>query len=442
MKYLIDVPPPTISGSTGLHIGHIFSYTQGDIIARYQKYCSNDVLYPFCFDCNGLPTQKAAGAKKIKTQSEIIEFAVEKSVIYHDTFREAGIVFSENTYHTFEEQTIKVVYEAFNYLKDRGIAYKKETEFLYSEKMKCSVSQSELDDNGIIEKTGEIPMVKTGIGWFIDIKNHLPQIQAMIDKIEWHPLKYKKRADDWLSQIEWDWSISRERHFGIPIPGEDNMTFDTWFVSSLTPQLAWASETGTNSIKSPVFDVRFQAHDIIRSWAFYTICMSYLLNNDIPWRNIVITGHVLDGEGNKESKSSGNSTPPKQLISKHGPYGIRHWATSNTLGLDTKIDEDKMKMGWRIKNKFDNARKFINMQIANSWIGEDESLYEAYLNFKAKILISFDNFEFDKANFHIYDFLWNNMCDIWIENSKKKPTSITLEKILTDFEPLFKIIYC
>ena len=438
-NYLIDTPPPTISGT--LHIGHIFSYTQGDIIAKYQEYLGKELIYPHCFDNNGIPTGKLASAKGIKGKQNIIDFSLIKGEEYKKTFNECGIEFSNHTYNTYDDLAIQTCYKAFEFLKAKGIAYKKETEFLYSEKLKCSISQSELNDDGIIERTGELPIIKIGIGWFIDIKSHIDAIKEKIEEINWHPFKLKKRIDDWIEQIQWDWSISRERHFGIEIPEEENMTFDTWFISSLTPQLAYGSHIGEATLECPIFDMRYQSHDIIRTWAFYTIAMSYFLNNQIPWKNIIITGHALDGKGDKFSKSSGNSTPAKPLLDRYGISGIRHWSTSNTLGTDTKIDESTMKMGWRINNKFENAKKFINMQIDNNWIGENDNLFEEWLNHKKSILLAFESFEFDKANDLIYKFLWNIFCDNWIEMSKKESTSLTLKKIIEDFEPIFRIIY-
>lgn len=438
-NYLIDTPPPTISGN--LHIGHIFSYTQGDIIARYQKYLGKNLIYPFCFDNNGIPTGKLASKKGIRGTQNIIDFSIEKSKDYLETFNLSGINFGDQSYYTYDSQSIEIAYKAFEILKEKGIAYKATTEYLWSEKLKTSISQSELDDNGIIERTGEIPLIKTGEGWFINIKDHLPQLKEMIDKIDWNPISYKKRADDWLEQIKWDWSISRERNFGIPIPGETSMTFDTWFISALTPQLAWSAHIGQPSLECPIFDMRFQSHDIIRTWAFYTIAMSYYLNNQIPWKTIMITGHTLDGEGNKESKSSGNATPPKPLIEKYYANGIRHWATSNTMGTDTQIDEDKMKMGWRISNKFINAKKFIQMQIDNGWIGRDDELNKIWMDYKSQILKAFDNMELNIASELIYKFFWNILCDEWIESSKKESISLTLKEILEDLEPIFNIIY-
>lgn len=437
--YLIDTPPPTISGN--LHIGHLFSYTQGDIISRYQKYINKELIYPFCFDCNGIPTGKLASNKNIKGTENIINFAIEKSKDYLSIFNQSGISFANQSYHTYDERSIEIAYKAFDILKSKGISYKSTTEYLWSDILKTSISQSELDDNGIIERTGETPIIKIGEGWFIDIKSHLSQIQSMSDQIQWKPFKFKKRMDNWINDIKWDWSISRDRNFGIPIPGETSMTFDTWFISSLSPQLAWASHTNKADILCPTFDMRFQSHDIIRTWAFYTIAMSYFLNNQIPWKSLIITGHALDGSGNKFAKSSGNAANPKALIDKYGSSGIRNWSISNSIGIDSQIDEDKMKMGWRIKNKFKNARKFINMQIENGWIGENAELIKIWKDYKSNILSHFENMDLDLANSLIYKFLWNILCDEWIELSKKESISLTLNEILDDFEPIFNIIY-
>lgn len=439
-KFLIDTPPPTISGE--LHCGHIFSYTQGDLIAQYQKYLGKGIIYPFCFDCNGIPTGKLASNKGIKGTQNIIDFSIEKGKEYKDMFEKSGMQFGNQTYHTYDNLSIEIACKAFQILKDKGIAYKAETEYLYSEKLKTSISQSELDDNGIIERTGETPIIKKGEGWFINIKDHLSEIKKMSDKINWNPIKYKKRIDDWIENIQWDWCISRERNFGIKIPGEDNFTFDTWFISSLTPQIAWSADKGHEDIIGcPTFDMRFQSHDIIRTWSFYTIAMSYFISNQIPWKDIMITGHTLDGNGDKFNKSSGNATLPLPLIDKYGISGMRYWSFCNSLGTDTKIDEEKMKMGWRILNKFKNAEKFIHIQIDNGWIGEKEEYYDEWIKNKSEIFTYLDNYEIDKANDLLYKFFWDTFCSTWIEESKKESISLTLQKILKDMGGIIEFFY-
>ena len=439
--YLIDTPPPTISGTTGLHIGHIFSYTQADIIARYQRYLGKNLLYPWCYDNNGLATQKSASSKGIKNKEDILKFSIEKSKDYLETFNSCGINFSNNSYYTFDENAIKIAYKAFELLKEKGIAYKAETEFLWCPKQKCSISQSELDDSGRIERSGEFPEIKKGFGWFINIKDHIEQIKEKINKIDWKPERFKQNALNWCDNIKWDWSISRERHYGMLIPGEENMTFDTWFISSLTPQLAYSSFDNSCNLNIPIFGMRFQSHDIIRTWAFYTIAMSYFINNQIPWETLMITGHTLDGNGDKFSKSSGSATLPKPLLDRYKPSGLRYWASSNTLGTDTRIDEDKMKMGWRIENKLINAQKFIDMQISKGWIGEKPELMDEYLSYRKSILNHFDEFELDKASDELYYFFWDIFCSKWIEESKKESTCLTLNKILFDLKSIFKIIF-
>jgi len=440
MKFLIDTPPPTISGN--LHIGHIFSYTQGDIIAQYQNYIGKELIYPFCFDNNGIPTGKIASNMGIKGTQNIINFSIKKSMEYKDIFDKCGINFSNHIYHTYNDLSIDICYKAFEILKSKGIAYKSNTEYLWSEKLKTSISQSELNDDGIIERTGETPIIKKGEGWFIDIKNHLSEIKKMSDKIDWKPIKYKKRIDDWIDNIQWDWCISRERNFGIKIPNEDNFTFDTWFISALSPQIAWSSYKGYNDmINCPIFDLRFQSHDIIRTWSFYTIAMSYFINNQIPWKTIMITGHTLDGKGNKFNKSSGSATQPLPLIDKYGISGIRYWSFCNSLGTDTKIDESKMKMGWRIINKFENAEKFINIQISNGWIGEKEEYYNEWIKIKCDIFNYLNSYEIDKANDLLYKFFWDIFCSRWIEESKKESISITLRRIIKDMSDIICFFY-
>jgi valyl-tRNA synthetase len=439
-KFLIDTPPPTISGK--LHIGHIFSYTQGDLIAQYQKLKGRELLYPFCYDCNGIPTGKLASKNGIIGKENIINFAIEKSKDYKKEFKNSGIEFSNHQYHTYDKTAIDIAYQAFEILKEKGIAYKKTTEYLWSEQLKTSISQSELNDNGLIERTGENPIIKTGEGWFINIKDHISQIKDMGSKINWKPEKYKKRFDYWCDNIQWDWSISRERNFGINIPGDETYTFDTWFISALTPQIAWSADRGYNDmLECPIFDMRFQSHDIIRTWAFYTIAMSYFINNQIPWKTLMITGHTLDGKGDKFSKSSGNATACEPMLEKYGQSGIRYWAFSNTLGTDTKIDEHKMKMGWKIINKFKNAKLFIDMQINNEWIGKKEEYGSIWLNIKNEIYEHLDNYEIDKANDRFYKFFWDTFCSKWIEESKKEPISITLKEIYDDMIPIMNMFY-
>lgn len=233
--FLIDTPPPTISGikEASLHCGHIFSYTQADLIASYHRMKGATLLYPFCFDDNGLPTERLAQANGHFEQDAITQFAIDSSWRYEKLFRDIGIEFSEHQYHTISPLAQEMAILSFADLKKKGLAYRKETEFWWCPKMETSISQSELTEDGRYERSGEKAILKRGEGWFINIMDHLPEIRNAINSIEWKPEHFKHRLLAWMDQLQWDWSISRERKFGIPIPGEQGMIFDTWFTQAL-----------------------------------------------------------------------------------------------------------------------------------------------------------------------------------------------------------------
>jgi valyl-tRNA synthetase len=181
-KYFIDVPPPTISGK--LHIGHLYSYTQGDIVSKYKKYKGFEVIYPFCFDNNGIPTFKLASKNGLYKPNDILQFSIEKSKEYKDVFYKSGISFDNMEYNTYDEISQKVCLLSFYDLLEKGLIYKKETEFLYCPITKCSVAESELTEDGLYERSGVAPILKNGVGYFVDIMNHKDKIIEAINEIE------------------------------------------------------------------------------------------------------------------------------------------------------------------------------------------------------------------------------------------------------------------
>jgi len=437
--YLSDCPPATISGNI-LHLGHIFSYTQADLIASYQRMKGKELLYPFCFDNNGLPTEKLANAQGITDQKEIIEFSLGIGEKYKKLFDDIGIQYSDHRYHTFDPMAQAIAELSFEDLKRKGLAYRKETEFWWCPKMEISISQSELTDDGRFERSGEKAILKRGEGWFINIMDHIPEIRKAINAIEWKPEHFKERLLLWMDNLQWDWSISRDRKFGMPIPNEQGMTFDTWFISSLTPQLAWASKTGEASLACPIFDLRYQAHDIIRTWALFTIIKSLYHNEQIPWRRILITGHALTEKGDKISKSAGNFRDPYHFINAHGPSGLRLWAIQNAAGTDTMLDEDIMKNITRFNIKMKNAKRFIDMQKERGNAGRNEEMEMAWSDAKKTIDDHMEAMDWHLAFDAINSFFWERFCSEFIERSKKEPCTDTLQDIMKDMEPYFAMM--
>jgi valyl-tRNA synthetase len=425
-NYLIDVPPPTISGS--LHLGHVFSYCQMDIIARFHRMEGRELLYPSCYDCNGLPTEKLAQKEaNIRDQQGIIEFAAEKWSMYQDLFEKTKMGWSDHHFHSFDDLAVQTALLSFEDLVAKGYAYKATRDYFYCPVTKVSVSQAEIDENGCYERSGAKVETRHGEGWYINMMDNIPRIRDAIDSINWEPIAFKHRLHRWLDELKFDWSISRERKFGIPIPGEEGIVFDTWFTSSLSPQMAWASQTKVASLDCPIFDVRFQAHDIIRTWALFTIVKSLYHNNRIPWKNIVISGHALDAKGHKISKSAGNFVPPQKYLDQYGSYGLRYWAAHNVTGTDTKTDIALMDKGKKLANKIRNANRFV--QAAPSGDMRNDLMNE-WFEVESQLHAAMGQFDWSTALAKLTSYFWDKFCSVHIEECKKSPMGTRLRILM------------
>ena len=139
--------------------------------------------------------------------------------------------------------------------------------------------------------------------------------------------------------------------------------FDTWFTSSLTPQIGsyWVRDLERHERLFPM-DLRPQSHEIIRTWGFYTIAKALLHEDNIPWKNIAISGWVLDPDRKKMSKSKGNVVVPTELLEKFSADALRYWSGNARLGVDTAYDENIVKIGKRLVVKIYNASKFVLAQ--------------------------------------------------------------------------------
>ncbi len=139
---------------------------------------------------------------------------------------------------------------------------------------------------------------------------------------------------------------------------------DTWATSSLTPQLVsqWGLDDNKHQSIFPM-DIRPQSHEIIRTWAFYTIVKAWVHEKEIPWKNVVISGWVLDPYRKKMSKSKGNVITPEYLMDQYSADAIRFWACKARLGADTAFDEGVFAVGQKLTTKLFNAAKFVLLQV-------------------------------------------------------------------------------
>ncbi len=208
----------------------------------------------------------------------------------------------------------------------------------------------------------------------------------------------------------------------------DPDVMDTWATSSLTPQIAGEWGTVGSDLFDRVYpyDMRPQAHDIIRTWLFSTVVRSHFEHDTVPWTNAALSGWILDPDRKKMSKSVGNVVVPTDLLEKYGADAVRYWAASARPGTDTAFDEGQMKVGRRLAIKLLNASKFaLGMGVDEASLelpvtdALDRSLIVRLGSLVDDSTTAFDDFDYARALERTESLFWS-FTDDYIELAKNQ----------------------
>jgi valyl-tRNA synthetase len=169
-------------------------------------------------------------------------------------------------------------------------------------------------------------------------------------------------------------------------------------------------------------DLRPQAHDIIRTWLFYTVLRAELEHDSLPWTDAAISGFVLDPDRKKMSKSKGNVVTPIEMFQQHSSDAVRYWAASARLGVDARFDEQQMKVGRRLAIKLLNVSRFVlSMEAEPGLVAEplDVSMLEHLRGVVGEATAALDAYDHAKALEMVERSFWG-FCDDYVELVKSR----------------------
>ena len=322
--------------------------------------------------------------------------------------------------------------------------------------------------------------------WFLKTLDFKDKILENADKINWHPAFMKQRLIDWTNSLAWDWVISRQRIFATPIPiwecedcgyavcATEDMCYcdptedkppvdvcpkcggklvgctdvcDTWVDSSISSlyNTFYARDEELHQKMFPM-SMRPQSHDIIRTWAFYSILRAEQMENKIPWKDIMIHGFIMAPDGTPMHSSIGNVIDPIPILEEYGADALRYYACTCSLGIDHAFREKDVIRGKKLAIKVFNLGQFVKRFITSKPAGtgelrvSDKWILSRFSKTVKAATAYLDDYLFDKAMREIEGFIWHDFADQYVEMVKGRTDDAVLYTLYTTFLGAVKML--
>ncbi len=310
---------------------------------------------------------------------------------------------------------------------------------------------------GHSERTGVMVEPRLSTQWFVKMQPLAQEAidnQSTEDAVEFYPPRFNKTFLSWMENVH-DWVISRQLWWGHRIPAwyhketgemyvgveepkdmenwvQDPDVLDTWFSSALWPfsTMGWPDTESEDFKRYFPNDTLVTGYDIIFFWVSRMIFQSLEFTGRRPFKNVLLHGLIRAEDGRKMSKSLGNGIDPMDVIEKYGADALRWFlSTGSAPGQDVRFSYEKMDAAWNFINKIWNASRFVLMNTEDMTVEDidltgNKSVVDKWILTRlnetvAKVTDLFDKFEFGEVGRALYNFIWDDFCDWYIEMSKE-----------------------